>query len=463
MNIPGFTGEAIVPGDAGYEQARRVWNGVIDRQPTVITRCHSAADIAAAVGYARDHDLPIAVRGGGHGVAGSAVCESGLVVDCSPMRAVQVDPGTHTIRAAAGCLWADVDRAGQQFGLAVPGGIVSHTGIAGLTLGGGIGWLMRKHGLTADNLLAAELVTADGGRLRCGAGEHEALLWALRGGGGNFGIVTAFEFRAHRVGPTVLAGPVIWPLDAAPRVLRFYRRWIREAPDELTTIVKLARAPALPAIPARLHGRPVVIISCCYAGPVAAGARVLRPLRAVGAPLLDLIAPRPYLENQTLNDPTVPHGWYYYWKSAETGELSDDLIGALTEHTRRITSPRSYTLIFQLGGAVAEVGENATAYSHRHAAHNININAVWLPGDPDAERHIDWARGLFTAIVPHQRGVYVNFLSDEGPERVRAAYGPEKFARLQAVKGAYDPQNVFALNQNIPPPPVEIQLQPMHE
>jgi berberine-like enzyme len=246
-------------------------------------------------------------------------------------------------------------------------------------------------------------------------------------------------------------------------VLRFYRRWIREAPAELTTIVKLARAPALPAIPARLHGRPVVIISCCYAGPVAAGARVLRPLRAVGAPLLDLIAPRPYPENQTLNDPTVPHGWYYYWQSAETGELSDDLIGALTEHTRRITSPRSYTLIFQLGGAVAEVGENATAYSHRHAAHNININAVWLPGDPGAERHIDWARGLFTAIVPHQRGVYVNFLSDEGPERVRAAYGPEKFARLQAVKGAYDPQNVFALNQNIPPPPVEIQLQPMHE
>ena len=284
MNIPGFTGEVLAAGDDGYEQARRVWNGVINRHPAVIARCHRSADIAAAIGYARDHDLPIAVRGGGHGVAGPAVCEGGLVVDCSPMRAVRVDPGTRTIRAAAGCLWADVDRAGQQFGLAVPGGIVSHTGIAGLTLGGGIGWLMRKHGLTADNLLSAEIVTADGGRLRCGAGEHEALLWALRGGGGNFGIVTAFEYRAHPVGPTVLAGPIIWPLDAAPRILRFYRQWIREVPSGLTTIVKLARAPALPAIPAGLHGRRVVIISCCYAGPLSEGTRVLRPLRALGVP-----------------------------------------------------------------------------------------------------------------------------------------------------------------------------------
>ena len=463
MNIPGFTGEALTARDDGYEQARRVWNGAIDRHPAVIARCHGAADVAAAVGYARDRDLPIAVRGGGHGVAGTAVCEGGLVVDCSPMRAVDVDPGTRTIRAAAGCLWADVDRAGQQFGLAVPAGIVSHTGIAGLTLGGGIGWLMRKHGLTADNLLAAEVVTADGARLRCGAGEHEALLWALRGGGGNFGIATAFEYRAHPVGPMVLAGPIIWPLDAAPQVLRFYRQWIREVPGELTTIVKLARAPALPVIPASLQGRPVVILSCCYAGPLADGTRVLHPLRTLGTPLLDLIAPRPYLENQALNDPTVPHGWHYYWKSAETGELSDDLIGALTEHTERITSPRSYTLIFQLGGAVAEIDENATAYSHRRADHNINVNAVWLPGDPGAQQHRQWARRLFTAIEPHQRGVYVNFLGDEGPERVRAAYGPEKFARLQAVKNAYDPQNVFALNQNIPPSPAETRLQLMHE
>jgi FAD/FMN-containing dehydrogenase len=453
MDIPGFGGQVLGPRDDGYHQARRVWNGLIDRYPAVIACCRGAADVAAAIRYARDEDLPVAVRGGGHGVAGPAVCDGGLVVDCSPMRAVRVDPATRTIRAAAGCLWADVDQAAQRFGLAVPGGIVSHTGIAGLTLGGGIGWLMRKYGLTADNLLSAEVVTATGECMRPSADDHEALFWALRGGGGNFGVVTAFAYRAHPVGEMVLAGPIMWPLEAAPEVLRFYRQWIREVPSELTTIVKLARAPALPAIPAGLHGRLVVILSCCYAGRLADGARALRPLRACGTPLLDLIAPRPYMENQALNDPTVPHGWCYYWKSGETGELSDTLIGLLAEHTEQITSARSYTLVFHLGGAVARVPEDATAYSHRAAVHNININAVWLPGDPAAAQHQDWARRLYAAVAPHQRGVYVNFLGDEGPARVRAAYGAKTFARLQAAKNTYDPQNVFAYNQNIPPAP----------
>ena len=451
--IPGFGGQALTARDDGYQQARRVWNGLIDRHPAVIARCRSSGDVAAVIRYARDKNLPIAVRGGGHGVAGMGVCDGGLVVDCSPIRGVHVDTCARTIRAGGGCLWADVDQAAQRCGLAVPGGIISHTGIAGLTLGGGMGWVMRKHGLTADNLLAAEVVTANSDRLHASAADHQELLWALRGGGGNFGVVTALEYRAHPVGPLVLAGPVVWPLGDAPTVLGFYRQWIGEVPGELTTIVKLARAPALPAFPSGLHGRPVVIVSCCYAGPLADGQRALRPLRACGTPLLDQVAPRPYLENQRLNDPTVPHGWCYYWKSAHTGPLTDTLIGLLADHTEQITSPRSYTLIFQLGGAVARVPEDATAYSHRDAAHTININAVWLPGDPDARQHQDWGRRLFTAIQPHQRGVYVNFLGDEGPQRVKAAYGAEKFARLQTIKDTYDPENVFALNQNIPPSP----------
>ena len=451
MHIGGFTGQLIEPGDAEYDEARRVWNGLIDRQPAAIARCTNASDVAAAIRYARDAGLPVTVRGGGHAVAGLAVRDGGFVVDCAPLRAVSVDPVAWTVRAQAGCLWADVDRATQRVGRAVPGGIVSHTGIAGLTLGGGIGWLMRKHGLTVDNLLGAEVVSADGDMLSASESEHADLFWALRGGGGNFGVVTSFEYRASAVGRIVLAGPILWALDDAPDVLRCYRDWIATAPDELTTIVKLAQIPALPAIPATLHRRPAVTVSCCYAGPVPDGERVLKPLRRHGRSLLDLVAARPYLENQRLNDPTVPHGWCYYWKSAEIGRLDDAVIDLLVEHTAQITSPRSYTLIFQLGGAVARRSGQETAYGHRTAGHNININAAWLPGDPDAPTHTDWARGMFAALEPHQLGVYVNFLADEGASRVRAAYGERTFARLRRVKRRYDPENVFAANQNIPP------------
>jgi FAD/FMN-containing dehydrogenase len=447
-----FAGELLAPGDDGYDDARQVWNGAIDRRPALIARCSGVADVVAALRHAREHDLLVAVRGGGHGVAGQAVCDDGIVIDLSPLRGIEVDPAGRTARAQAGVLWGELDGATQAHGLATVGGIVTHTGIAGLTLGGGIGWLMRRHGATVDNLLSAELVTADGAVVRADAQEQPDLFWGLRGGGGNFGIVTSFEYRLHEVGPMVLSGPLFYALEDGPEVLRFYRELIAEAPDELTTILNLRRAPALPFVPAELHGRPVVMAIVCYAGAVARGEQVLAPLRAFGRPLLDAIAPRPYVELQELFNPGVPHGWHYYWKSWELPPLSDGAIDTLVEHAARITSPRSYVIVFQLGGAIARVGEHETAYGQRGAAHNVNINAAWLPEDPAGEEHVRWARECYAALEPFGTGrAYVNFLADEGQQRVRAAYGEERYARLVALKRAHDPDNVFRLNQNIDP------------
>jgi FAD/FMN-containing dehydrogenase len=447
-----FAGELLTPGDDGYDDARQVWNGAIDRRPALIARCSGVPDVAAALRHAREHDLLVAVRGGGHGVAGQAVCDDGIVIDLSAMRGVEVDPAGRTARAQGGVLWGELDGATQEHGLATVGGIVTHTGIAGLTLGGGIGWLMRRHGATVDNLLSAEVVTADGAVLRASADEHPELFWGLRGGGGNFGIATSFEYRLHEVGPMVLSGPLFSALEEGPEVLRFYRELIAEAPDELTTIVNLRRAPALPFVPAELHGRPVVAAIVCYAGAVQRGEEVLAPLRGFGRPLLDAIAPRPYVELQELFNPGVPHGWHYYWKSWELPPLSDGAIDTLVEHAARITSPGSYVIVFQLGGAIARVGEHETAYGQRDAAHNVNINAVWLPDDPAGDEHVRWARECYSALEPHATGrAYVNFLADEGQQRVRAAYGEERYARLVALKRAHDPDNVFRLNQNIDP------------
>jgi FAD/FMN-containing dehydrogenase len=444
--------ELLHPGDERYDDARRVWNGAIDRRPAVIACCTSAEDVSAAVRKARERDLRVAVRGGGHGIAGHAVCDGGLVVDLSPMREIAVDPQARTARAGGGVLWGELDAATQQHGLATVGGIVTHTGIAGLTLGGGIGWLMRRHGATVDNLLAAEVVTAGGEAVRASEREHPDLFWALRGGGGNFGIVTSFEYRLHPVGPAVLAGPVYHALEDAPDVLRFYRDFVADAPDELTTIINLRQAPPLAFLPEHVHGRPVLAVAVCYAGPIDHGKEVVRPLRAFGRPLVDAIAPRPYVEVQQLFNPTVPHGWHYYWRSWEVPPLGDAAIDTLVEQTARITSPRSYVIVFGLGGAVARVAEQDTAYPQRDAAHNVNINAVWLPDDPDPDRHVRWARECFDALGRVAAGrAYVNFLGDEGQERVKAAYGAAKYARLVDVKRRYDPENVFRLNQNIDP------------
>ncbi len=451
MDIPGFAGPVLTPEDSGYEEARAIWNGAIDRRPRYIARCTGSADVRAAVRFARDQDIAVSVRGGGHGVSGAAMCDDGLVIDLAPMKGIWVDPGGLTARAQAGVLFGELDHETQAFGLATTGGIVSHTGIAGLTLGGGIGWLMRRHGLTVDSLLSAAVVSAEGELLAASEDEDPDLLWGLRGGGGNFGVVTSFEYRLHPVGPGVLCGPVLWDLEDAPAVLRNYREFVAEAPRELTTIVRLAKIPPLPVIPEELHGRLACQIAMCYAGDPGAGERSLAPLRRFGSPLLDLVDVRPYTVLQSLNDPTVQHGWHYYWKSTDIGPLEDPVIDILVEHTAQIGSPRSYTLVFQLGGAVTDVGEDDTAYSHRNATHNININAVWLPDEPLAESETGWTRRFFSALEPHQAGVYVNFLGDEGEDRVQAAYGEKKYRRLVTLKDRYDPENFFRLNQNIPP------------
>jgi FAD/FMN-containing dehydrogenase len=445
-----FAGELIAPGDESYDEARKIWNGAIDRRPALIARCHSADDVVAALRHARERDLVVAVRSGGHGVAGLAVCDGGLVIDLSAMRAVAVDPAARTARAQAGALWGDVDGATQEHGLATVGGIVTHTGIAGLTLGGGIGWLMRRYGATVDNLLGADVVTADGEILRASEDEHPELFWGLRGGGGNFGVVTSFDYRLHAVGPTVLAGPIYYDLEDAPEVLRHYRDYIAEVPDELTTILNLRHAPPLDFLPAEVHGQPVVAVIVCYAGDVARGEELLAPLRRFGSPIVDAVAPRPYVELQQLFNPAVPHGWHYYWKSWELPPLEDEAIDTIVEQAGKITSDRSYIIVFQLGGAVARGPD--TAFAQRDAAHDVNINAAWLPDDPEPERHVAWARGCFDALEPLAGGrAYVNFLGDEGADRVRAAYGEERYARLVALKRTYDPTNVFRLNQNIDP------------
>jgi FAD/FMN-containing dehydrogenase len=445
-------GPVTGPGDAGYDEARRVWNGAIERRPALIARCSGVADVVEAVGFARKRDLVVAVRSGGHGVGGHAVCDGGLVIDLSPMKGIRVDPATRTARAEAGVLWGELDRETQLFGLATVGGIVTHTGIAGLTLGGGIGWLMRKHGATVDNLLSADVVTAQGEILTASVDENPDLFWAIRGGGGNFGIVTSFEYRLHRVGPTVLAGPVFHALEDAPELLRFYREFIAEAPDELTTIFELSAPPPHPSLPEKLHGKPIVMVGVCYAGAPDDGAELVRPLKQFGRPIVDLLEPKPYTALQSMFDPFVPHGWHRYWKSVELPPLTDDAIDTLVEHSSALTSPRSYCIVFQLGGALTRVGEGEMAFSQRAAAHNVNVNAVWTEEDPDAARHIAWARSFFDAMQPHAGGqVYLNFLGEEGGNRVRQAYGARTYERLVELKRVYDPTNFFRLNQNIEP------------
>ena len=448
----GFRGDLLLPESPGYDAARKIWNGAIDRRPACVARCTGVADVVEAVRFARRRDLLVSVRAGGHGVGGHAICDGGLVIDLSGMKGIRVDPAARTVRAEAGVLWGELDRETQLHGLATVGGIVTHTGIAGLTLGGGIGWLMRKYGATVDNLLSADVVTADGEVVTASEERNADLFWGIRGGGGNFGIAASFEYRLHPVGPVVLAGPVFHLLENAPEVLRFYREFIAAAPDELTTIFDLSVAPPVPFLPEEVHGRPIVMVGACYAGSPEEGVEVVRSLKEFGSPIADLLEPKPYTALQSIFDPLVPHGWHRYWKSVELPPLTDDAIDTLVEHASATTSPKSYCIVFQQGGALSRVAETDTAYSQREAAHNVNINAVWTEENPDAQRHIAWARDFFDAMQPHAgRRVYVNFLGDEGPERVRAAYGAEKYGRLVALKRTYDPTNVFRLNQNIEP------------
>ena len=444
-------GTILLPGDPGYNAARSLWNGMVNRRPALIARCTNVTDVIAAVTFGREQNLVIAIKGGGHNVTGNAMCDDGIVIDLSPLRRCDVDADRRMVRVEAGALLGDLDAATQAHGLATPIGINTTTGIAGLTLGGGIGHLMRRHGLTIDNLAAVEMVTATGERVRAAEDENVDLFWAVRGGGGNFGVVTSFTFRLHRVGPDLLSGMILYRAERAREVLRFYQDHVRAAPDRLGTIVSLRKAPPAPFIPAPLHGAMVVGIVSCYCGGIEEGEKALRPFRDL-RPDLYAVKPRPFVEFQAMLDPTVPPGWHYYWKSHYLAPLSDAAIDVIVERAWRFRSPRSYTLLPHLGGAVARVPEDATAFAGRDSAHAININGVWTAEDADRADDTAWVRDFFDAVMPYATGrAYINFMGNEGQERVRAAYGEAKYARLAMVKTRWDPDNVFRMNQNIVP------------
>jgi FAD/FMN-containing dehydrogenase len=445
-----FRGALLPPGEEGYEEARSVWNGAIDRHPALIARCAGADDVVEAMRFARERELPVTVRGGGHAVAGHAVCDGGLMIDLSLMKAVEVDPEARTARAAGGLLWRELDAATQQHGLATTGGIISHTGIGGLTLGGGFGHLMRRHGLTVDNLLAVELVTADGERLRVDAASEPELFWGLRGGGGNFGVATAFEYRLHPVGPLVLGGPMFWGLDDAPAVLRVLRELAPAAPDELGISISIMPAPPMPFLAPEQFGKPVIGLVLAWMGDFAAGERAIAPLREVGRPLADVVRPVPYLALQSMLDGGAPHGRHYYWKAHRLPALSDATIDVFCERASAFTSPFAQINGWAVGGAVSRVDPGATAVGERETGFELSFAVGWPPSDPDGERHRAWSRAGWEALRGESAGIYANFISDEGSAGVEAAYGA-RLARLTAVKDRYDPDNVFRHNANIPP------------
>ena len=434
-------GRLVQPGEAGYDEARRVWNGMIDRHPALIARCAGPADVMAAVRFARDHRLLVSVKGGGHNITGNAVCEGGLMLDLSGMKSVRVDPVGHTARAEAGLTWGEYNRETQAFGLASTGGVVSTTGIAGLTLGGGLGWMMGKHGLSCDNLLSADLVTAEGKLVTANAEQNPDLFWGLRGGGGNFGVVTSFEYKLHPVGP-VLAGMVIHPMAEAKAVLRFYRDFARSCPDEM-----LAAA----ALMTSHDGEPVVVIIASYIGDIATGEKAMAPLRKFGSPVADTIAPTSYVELNKLFDAAVPYGGVQrYWKSSFLNELGDELLDIMIGRAAKMLSPMSMVLFFHMHGAAARVDRDATAFGLRHDQWDYDVISQWT--DPaETAGHIQWTRDYWNAVEPFASGeVYVNHLDAEEATRIRAAYSGS-YERLVALKNKYDPTNLFRMNQNIRP------------
>jgi FAD/FMN-containing dehydrogenase len=440
----GLRGFSLSPGDEGYDTARTVWNAMIDRHPALIARCAGVADVIDAVNFARSNDLPVAVRGGGHNVAGTAVCDAGLAIDLSAMRGIRVDPETRTLRVEGGATWADLDRETQAFGLATTGGTVSGTGVAGYTLGGGLGWLMRRYGLACDNVLSVDVVTADGRLLTASETQHPDLFWGLRGGGGNFGVVTSFEFRLHDVGPMLVAGPLFHPVTAAREVFRFYRDTVPTSPEELICHIAMLTSP---------DGAQLAALIPVYVGPLGEGEAAIRHLRAYGPPAADLVGPTPYRGIQTMFDAAFPAGRRNYWKSGFLRGLDDAAIDVLVDGFSRAPSPSAVVFIEQLGGAMSRVPADATAFYHRTAPYNLLLVTSW--DDPaEDETNIRWARETWAAILSHtEGGVYVNYLSDarhEGENRVHAAYGGN-YERLAVVKRAYDPSNLFRTNYNVAP------------
>lgn len=434
-------GQLLAPDDEGYDAARMVWNAMIDKRPALIARCVGAADVIKAVNFARTRELLVSVRGGGHNVAGAAICDGGLMMDLSMMRGVRVDPVNRTARAEPGLTWKELDHETLAFGLATTGGTVSHTGIAGLTLGGGVGWQMAQHGLTCDNLLAVDIVTADGRLLTARETQFEDLFWAVRGGGGNFGVVTSFEYRLHPMEPVILGGMLLYPMEQAESALKFYRDYSRHAPDDLTAFAALLTLP---------DGVNVCAIIVGWFGPLDEGARRLEPLRNFGTPLADLTGAIHYSRLQTLFDDAAPFGLRRYWKSGYFPELSDELIGVILKHAVTRTSPYSAILFFHIHGEAARVKPGATAFNARRNQWDFDILAQWLDAGED-ERHISWARSFWQEIEPGSEGVYMNHLdADDGDTRVRASYG-QNYERLVSVKNKYDPGNLFRLNSNILP------------
>jgi FAD/FMN-containing dehydrogenase len=443
-------GQVLGPGDAEYDVHRKIWNGSFDRYPAAIVRCAGVADVIAAVKSGRETGIPVSVRSGGHSFPGLSVADDALMIDLSPMKGVQVDPTRRIARVQAGVLLGELDRETQAFGLAVPSGIVTHTGVAGLTLGGGIGWIMRKHGLSVDQLVSVDLVTAEGEFVRASAEENADLFWGVRGGGGNFGIVTEFEFRCVPLGPQILAGPVIWPMERSGEVMRFYREWVAEAPDDLMTILLHRKAPPLPIIPAEVHGKPVVMVIPCWIGDLEEGERFIRPLREFGSPVADVCVPKPFLAHQAMLDPSFPPGRWYYFKSCDLAELTDEIIDITVERSLQIESPLSSFPIWQMGGAVSRVADGDAAFNGRSAGFTYNIGVCTETGE-GFDREREWVRSFWSALAPWHQGVYVNFLGDDDPDRVLESYGPDKYDRLRALKRKYDPDNFFRINQNIAP------------
>jgi FAD/FMN-containing dehydrogenase len=445
-----MSGSLVDASKPGYDEARTIWNAMIDRRPALIARCANAADVTHVVRFAAENSLLTSIRGGGHNIAGLAICDGGLCLDLSGMKKVAVDPATRRVRVEPGATLADLDAATQAHGLAVPVGVNSTTGVAGLTLGGGFGWTSRKLGLTIDNLRSADVVLADGRRVRASEDEERDLFWALRGGGGNFGVVTEFEFEAQPLGPTVLAGLVVHPVDAGRQVLRHLRDCNAAAPDALTTWAVLRKAPPLPFLPAEWHGREVVVLAMCYAGDVAEGERATAALRRFGSPIADVVGPAPLTGWQQAFDPLLTPGARNYWKSHDFAALSDPLIDVLLSHVTELPSDETEIFLAHQGAAVRRVSDDSTAYGARDAEFIVNVHARWRATEDDA-RVIGWARKFYDAMAPMATGsVYVNFMPGDEPGRLTNAYGGN-LARLQAVKARYDPANLFRVNQNIAP------------
>ncbi len=446
----GFTGEILRPNDNAYEGARKIWNAMIDKRPAAIARCASTSDVVRGVNFARDTGLVLAVRGGGHNIAGNALCDDGLVINLSKMKGARVDPAARRVTIEGGATLADLDAATQAHGLATPVGINSTTGIAGLTLGGGFGWLSRKHGMTVDNLESAEVVTAAGDVVRASATEHPDLFWALRGGGGNFGVVTRFEFQLHPVGPNVLCGLIVYPFSEAKSVLQQYREFCARAPEELAVWTVLRQAPPLPFLPERVHGTEIIALALIYAGDPKQGEPIIEPLRTFGTPLGEHVGVQPYAAWQKAFDPLLTTGARNYWKSHNLSTLKDGLFDAVIAAVGKLPSSQCEIFIGAVGGATARPAPGAMAYAHRDAQFVMNVHGRWEAAADD-KRGIGWARDFFKASAPFASGgVYVNFLTADEDDRVRSAYGAN-YDRLAQVKRTYDPDNLFRMNQNIAP------------